>query len=152
MGPPEQQAALLMTWHRRAACASVDAVLPWSIKRPGLDGPGETPVRYSSSNKPANAFQARFAGYAIERKGRILIQTDVKEDHVRIRITDTGKGIPAELHSKIFEHSLTTKKHAAGAGFGLPISRYIVRKHGGEIELTSRLGKGVTFSVYLPIS
>jgi len=88
---------------------------------------------------------------AIERNGRILIETDVKDDRVRMRITDTGKGIPAELRSRIFEPFFTTKKHGAGEGSGLPVSRYIVRKHGGEIEFTSRAHKGTTFSVYLPI-
>jgi signal transduction histidine kinase len=88
---------------------------------------------------------------AIERKGSITIETEVKGNHVRIRITDTGMGIPAELRSKIFEPFFTTKKHGAGEGFGLPVSRYIVSNHGGEIEFTSRVGKGTTFTVYLPI-
>ena len=88
---------------------------------------------------------------AIERRGSITIETDVKENHVRIRITDSGKGIPDELRSRIFEPFFTTKKRGAGEGFGLPVSRYIVSKHRGEIEFTSRGRKGTMFSVYLLI-
>ena len=88
---------------------------------------------------------------AIDRNGIITIQTDVKDGYVRIRITDNGIGIPTELRSQIFQPFFTTKKSAAGAGVGLSLSRYIVRKHGGKIEFTTTVKKGTTFYVYLPI-
>lgn len=90
------------------------------------------------------------AGDAIRQKGVITVQTDVSDGYVRIRIADTGPGIPVELRSKIFEPLFTTKARGIGSGLGLPVSRYIVSKHDGRIEFTSNR-KGTTFSVYLPI-
>lgn len=68
-----------------------------------------------------------------------------------ISITDTGEGIPPELISKIFEPYFTTKSLDKGTGLGLFISQNIISKHNGYIEVKSTLGKGTTFSIYLPI-
>lgn len=87
---------------------------------------------------------------AMGRKGTLSVGTDVKDRYVRIRVTDNGVGIAPELRSEIFKPYYTTKKH--GTGLGLPISRYIARKHGGRIEFTSKSGKESTFSIYLPIA
>lgn len=68
-----------------------------------------------------------------------------------ISITDTGEGIPPELISKIFGPYFTTKSPEKGTGLGLFISQNIISKHNGYIEVQSTLGKGTTFSIYLPI-
>jgi signal transduction histidine kinase len=86
---------------------------------------------------------------AMGRRGVLSVGTDLYDRYVRIRISDTGVGIPSELHSEIFKPFFTTKKQ--GSGLGLPISRYIARRHRGRIDFTSRSGKESTFSIYLPL-
>jgi len=65
-------------------------------------------------------------------------------------IADTGTGVPHELREEIFQSFFTTKKKGDGTGLGLSISRGIVRDHKGDIDLTSKIGAGSTFSVLLP--
>jgi len=65
-----------------------------------------------------------------------------------IRVTDTGPGIPEEALDKVFDPFFTTKK--GGTGLGLSICYTIVKAHGGEIEVRSRLGEGTTVLVSLP--
>lgn len=70
----------------------------------------------------------------------------------KCNITDTGPGIPKELHDDIFQSFFTTKEKGEGTGLGLSISRGIIRDHKGNIELESQMGAGSTFSVILPKS
>ena len=83
--------------------------------------------------------------------GRLVIETGRCKDAVYIKFQDTGVGIPKELKEKIFESFFTTKG-GKGTGLGLSISRWIVKKHGGKIEVESQPGKGSTFTVVLPIN
>jgi two-component system NtrC family sensor kinase len=69
---------------------------------------------------------------------------------VKIEITDSGHGIPAAAIEHIFEPFFTTKPASEGTGLGLPISRWIVEKLGGRIEVESREGEGTSFHVTLP--
>ena len=71
-------------------------------------------------------------------------------DHVRIEITDTGRGIAAELLPRVFEPFVTTKDPGEGTGLGLHICNSIISEMGGELKVTSELGKGTTFTVLLP--
>ena len=64
-----------------------------------------------------------------------------------ISVTDEGKGIPANLHSKIFHPFFSTKKN--GTGLGLPIVLRLVTNLGGTLDFTSELGKGTTFIFFL---
>jgi signal transduction histidine kinase len=86
------------------------------------------------------------------RKGMLLVGIEgVSNGHfVRIRISDTGIGIPPELHSKIFQPYFTTKPKNGGTGLGLSVSRYIVEEHGGRLDFYSKVGKGTTFIIDLP--
>lgn len=61
---------------------------------------------------------------------------------------DEGSGIPADVLPRLFEPFFTTK--AGGSGLGLASSRSIVRRHGGDIAVTTGVGRGTTFHVYLP--
>lgn len=69
---------------------------------------------------------------------------------VLITIKDTGEGIPPENMDKLFEPLFSTK--AKGIGLGLAICKNLVEANGGRIEVQSELGKGSTFTVYLPIN
>jgi signal transduction histidine kinase len=70
--------------------------------------------------------------------------------YVRIRVSDTGTGIPRHLVEKIFDPFFTTKPLGAGTGLGLSTTLGIVRAHQGFIDLTSEPGKGTTFGIFLP--
>ena len=90
------------------------------------------------------------AAHAIEKQGTITLSSACEADIVRITIADTGCGIPEEDRAKIFEPFFTTKDVGRGTGLGLSISYDIVKKHGGEILLASKVGKGSSFTVLLP--
>merc|ERR1719460_2557023 len=86
-----------------------------------------------------------------------MAQTEIfnNEQCVVVEVRDTGKGIAPAALSRIFEpfeqeDSSDTRKHA-GLGLGLAISREIVRKHGGDIEVESQVGVGSTFFIGLPL-
>lgn len=69
---------------------------------------------------------------------------------VSITVADTGLGIPREIIDHIFDPFFTTKERGHGSGLGLPTVLAIVRAHGGFINLSSQVGKGTEFKVYLP--
>lgn len=71
------------------------------------------------------------------------------EERVRITVTDSGVGIPEEDISKIFQPFYSTKEK--GTGMGLAICRRIINDHDGEIFVESKVGKGTTFSIVLPL-
>ncbi|MCS7198830.1 MAG: response regulator, partial [Caldimicrobium sp.] len=71
-----------------------------------------------------------------------------KEKWVVIEVSDTGTGIPEDIMSRIFEPFFTTKK--TGSGLGLTIVSQIIKNHGGEIEVHSKVGVGTTFVLKLP--
>jgi signal transduction histidine kinase len=70
-------------------------------------------------------------------------------DRVRIRVADTGPGIPADTLGTVFDPFVTTKSD--GTGLGLSISYGIVREHGGTLSADSPPGRGATFTIELPI-
>ncbi|MCX7984983.1 MAG: ATP-binding protein [Bacteroidetes bacterium] len=70
--------------------------------------------------------------------------------YVVMKIEDTGTGIPPEILPKIFEPFFTTKPVGKGTGLGLAVVYGIVTRHKGHIEVMSTVGKGTTFTIYLP--
>ncbi len=87
--------------------------------------------------------------------GTVTLSASVKGDEIRIDVTDTGVGIPAENLPRVFERFYRVEKArtrgAGGTGLGLAIVKHIVKSHGGRVEVKSTVGKGTKFSVFLPI-
>jgi len=74
-----------------------------------------------------------------------------REDNtIKIIVRDDGCGIPPEILPRLFEPFLTTKESGRGVGLGLAISRSILERHNGTIEVQSEVGRGTTFTVSLP--
>ncbi|MDZ7816482.1 MAG: PAS domain S-box protein [Planctomycetota bacterium] len=72
--------------------------------------------------------------------------------YVLMEVSDTGIGIAPEDISRIFEPFYTTKERSKGTGLGLAMVYAIVKQHGGYLDVSSQLGKGTTFSAYLPVT
>lgn len=88
---------------------------------------------------------------AIGDYGRISVKAqNTDHGYIQVNISDTGPGIDPENLDRIFDPFFTTKEAGKGTGLGLAIVYGIVEKHGGYIEVASKLGEGTTFSVYLP--
>ena len=72
--------------------------------------------------------------------------------HVHISVTDDGVGMLPHVIERIFEPFFTTKEVGKGTGLGLSVIHSIIESHGGMVEVASEVGKGSTFSIYLPAS
>jgi len=101
-------------------------------------------VRQVLINLVSNGLQAVSKGGLVE-----LIITGNKVDAIAV-VRDNGPGIPPENLERIFEPFFTTKPPGEGTGLGLYVSRGIIEKLGGRIEVESKLGAGASFKVTLP--
>jgi PAS domain S-box-containing protein len=85
--------------------------------------------------------------------GKITLRSMLVDgDEVKVVVTDTGEGIPAENLGKIFDPFFTTKGVGNGTGLGLAVTYGIVQEHGGTIEAFSENGNGATFMLSFPIA
>ena len=92
------------------------------------------------------------ASQSMPGSGSLHIQTYTeKEEFACLQITDTGAGISEENLEKIFDPFFTTKSDK-GMGLGLSVSYGIIERHGGKIEVQSKLNEGTTFTIKLPLS
>ncbi len=88
--------------------------------------------------------------YAMNLNGKLHIKVFKEKGWVVVSITDSGKGIPQDEINQIFDPFFSTKPTGEGTGIGLDISKRIIEKHSGKIEVESKPGE-TTFSIYLPI-
>jgi CheY-like chemotaxis protein len=72
-------------------------------------------------------------------------------DYIRLRVEDTGHGMPANIMKRIFDPFFTTKDVDKGTGMGLAVVHGIVKSHGGAITVQSEPGRGTAFEIFLPI-
>jgi PAS domain S-box-containing protein len=86
-----------------------------------------------------------------EDYGTVTIKTEVNDNKVYLRISDTGKGIKAADLDSIFEPFFSTKAAVEGTGLGLSVSYGIIKRHCGDIEVSKTSDKGTTFTISLPI-
>ena len=87
---------------------------------------------------------------AMPEGGKITIKGWQEDHRVILSVADTGAGIPDEVKSKIFDPFFSTKGRD-GVGLGLSITYGIITRHGGSIDVESKLGEGSTFYVRLPL-
>ncbi len=93
------------------------------------------------------------AHQAITGNGQVTVTTTLTDDAmVAIRIDDTGCGIAQDTIDRIWDPFFSTKEVGKGIGLGLALTYDIVKRHGGEIQVESVLGKGSLFTMLLPAS
>src|ERR1044072_6548484 len=86
---------------------------------------------------------------AMPKGGALMLSTRESAGTVEIAVADTGTGMAEEVRSRVFDPFFTTKGKA-GMGLGLAVSYGIVRRHEGNVDVESELGKGTTFRIKLP--
>ncbi|MEH1012428.1 ATP-binding protein [Micromonospora sp. CPCC 206060] len=91
-------------------------------------------------------------GLKFTEQGEVRMRAEQVGDRWLITVTDTGVGIPAELHERVFEefYQAPGPRRTVGTGLGLPYARRLATLLGGTLELTSEPGRGSTLSVHLP--
>jgi len=128
--------------------------------RPELDQAGVRIESNLSRSVPPLRIDARYikqallnliknAIAAMPGGGELRVETLRAGEEVRVKVSDTGSGIPESIMDKIFEPYFTTKPF--GTGLGLTIVFKIVREHFGDISVASRPGEGTSFTLSIPI-
>jgi two-component system NtrC family sensor kinase len=101
-------------------------------------------------NLVSNAIDACIFDPAEDKQWQVTVTSAVDQNHrIRFDVTDNGIGMDTDTQEKIFS-SLFSTKGERGTGLGLLVTEKIVKENGGEIRVESQLGKGTSFTVYLP--
>ena len=82
-------------------------------------------------------------------EGEIVLDAKVNENFIEVSVSDTGRGIPEEDQKRIFEQFEQVERKDEGTGLGLSITKEIIVLHGGKIKVSSKNGKGTTFTFSL---
>ncbi|MEL6272818.1 MAG: HAMP domain-containing sensor histidine kinase, partial [Chloroflexota bacterium] len=94
-------------------------------------------------------------GLKFTEEGSVTLRVTNRRHYIRVEVADTGMGIPDDELSKLFEAFERTnsakEKAIEGTGLGLPICKFLIEAHGGEINVQSVLGEGTTFTFTLPM-
>jgi signal transduction histidine kinase len=146
----------------REALALVEAQLRRRQIIPQLELDTNLPLIMASADQLKQVFLNLFlnARDAMPNGGGLLIQTRIAqrydsvvlaEKHLVVRVRDDGEGIPEEIRARVFEPFFSTKGVRRGTGLGLWVCQEIIRSHGGQIHINSKVGKGTTFLVGLPL-
>ncbi|MEX0893567.1 MAG: ATP-binding protein [Gemmatimonadota bacterium] len=123
--------------------AGVEQIIRAARELPPLRADEEL-LRQALVNLAMNAVQATPEG------GCVSLSSHYADGCVEMRVSDTGRGIPRDQLADIFKPFFTTRHN--GTGLGLSITREIVERHGGRLDVRSRLGHGTTFSIHLPVN
>jgi len=94
------------------------------------------------------------AEYSMRERGgglKLILDGDYSDGFAKISVSDEGHGIAPEHIDKVFDPFFSTKEVGEGTGLGLSLCHAIVKAHGGKITVSSRKGKGSTFTVFLPL-
>jgi CheY-like chemotaxis protein/anti-sigma regulatory factor (Ser/Thr protein kinase) len=102
-------------------------------------------IREAMTNILFNALDAMPDG------GAITFTTGAKDGRVVCSVTDSGIGMPEDVRQRVFDPFFTTKGER-GTGLGLSVVYGIVARHGGEVDVESRLGAGTTFTLRFPVA
>jgi two-component system NtrC family sensor kinase len=94
-------------------------------------------------NLVQNAIQAMPHG------GTLHVSLSQSDETIAVAVKDTGIGIPPQNLNRIFDPFFTTKPPGEGTGLGLSTSYGIVARHGGRIDVASKVGEGTTFTIWL---
>jgi PAS domain S-box-containing protein len=96
------------------------------------------------------AITIQTANLELDRRAARIEGVNEPGTYILLQVSDTGCGIPAELHERIFEPFFTTKEQGKGTGLGLSMSWGIVKQSGGHISVRSVVGEGTQFRILLP--
>ncbi|MGN8225736.1 GAF domain-containing protein [Gracilimonas sp. BCB1] len=83
-------------------------------------------------------------------RAKLTVRTSLENGKILLQIEDNGPGIPEGMRSKILQPFFTTKKGTEGTGLGLSITNDVIKAHGGELALESKIPKGTRFTIQLP--
>lgn len=89
---------------------------------------------------------------AMPKGGELRIEARKKGRKALLAVSDTGCGMDKETQDRCFDPFFTTKEISKGTGLGLSTTYGIVKEHGGEIHVSSKLGRGSTFKLYFPLA
>jgi signal transduction histidine kinase len=123
---------------------TLEVTAPGELPRVAVD---RSQIERVIANLVSNAIRAT------ERGGAINVSTSRRDGFVSISVGDTGRGIPHDYLTRVFEPFVQVPgATSGGAGLGLSISRRIVQAHGGQISVRSELGRGTTFTFTVPVA
>jgi PAS domain S-box-containing protein len=113
---------------------------------------GDVPLRMRADPLQLQEVVVNLVKNAIDATdhGSVRVRLEERPRFYAVVVSDTGSGMSAEVLSRVFDPTFTTKPRGEGLGLGLPLAKHIVAGHGGTIEATSRPGAGSTFTVLLP--
>jgi len=157
--PPDREKADVNTLVRSTIALMENQALVKGVRVKFKPGENLSPVNMDRSQFQSVLLNILINGLDATKSGEGITVTTKNSDWesetgqkgVEISITDTGCGIPPEHIDKLFEPFFTTKEVGRGTGLGLAVSLGIVQRHGGSIRVQSEIGKGSTFTLWVPL-